>query len=450
MRKSISSTLPGAALLLALGTSAAHAAPFAYHGNLDDHGHAAEGRFDLRISVFGSEQAAVPMVAPVTLYDVDVHEGSFSAELDLDDSVQRGGWIAVEVRPSGGGDFAASAGREALAPAGACPAAWSLNGNAGIAGTNYLGTSDGADLVFKVDGVSGGRFHPVDGGPSFTSGAGHADGVRGASFNFGYADASYSFAAGYSGVVLPGHDYSFSWADFGSNFETTAPRQFIVRAGGGVGFNTNSLHFGTDDVIIAPRSGGDADADLAFTTPSGKYGRVYLSNGDGRLNLFGDGGVHIYNPVGIDGALDAKSLNIEGSASKSTAGAWKANSDGRIKQDIEPVEDALDTLGKLRPVTFHYTDAYRANHAGVDGQRYYNVIAQQFAQVFPDAVSGSGEYLEGVPKTPENEILQVDTYPAQIVTIAAVQELARKNAAQQASIERLLARIEKLEAARGK
>ena len=78
------------------------------------------------------------------------------------------------------------------------------------------------------------------------------------------------------------------------------------------------------------------------------------------------------------------------------------------------------------------------------------MIAQQFAEVFPDAVTGSGEYLEGAPKTPENEILQVDTYPAQIVTIAAVQELAQKNASLQATVDRLMTRIAKLENAQGK
>ncbi len=80
--------------------------------------------------------------------------------------------------------------------------------------------------------------------------------------------------------------------------------------------------------------------------------------------------------------------------------------------------------------------------------RYYNVIAQEFAEVFPDAVTGSGEYLPNAGKTPQNEILQVDTYPAQIVTIAAVQELAQKNAALQATVDRLTARLEKLEATR--
>jgi hypothetical protein len=67
--------------------------------------------------------------------------------------------------------------------------------------------------------------------------------------------------------------------------------------------------------------------------------------------------------------------------------------------------------------------------------------------VFPDAVTKSGEYLPGAQKTADNEILQVDTYPAQIVTIAAVQELARKNATLEAMVQRLTARIARLEAA---
>jgi hypothetical protein len=50
-----------------------------------------------------------------------------------------------------------------------------------------------------------------------------------------------------------------------------------------------------------------------------------------------------------------------------------------------------------------------------------NVIAQEFAEVFPDHVQSSGE------KLPDgSEILQVDTYPLTIYSAAAVQELAAK------------------------
>jgi len=160
--------------------------------------------------------------------------------------------------------------------------------------------------------------------------------------------------------------------------------------------------------------------------------------------------VHIVNPVEIDGDISGKNIRAHGTITQSTASNAKAPSDARIKQNIEPVSDALNTLSQLHFVTFEYTPAWLAAHPDIAQGRYYNVVAQQFQQVFPDAVSGSGEYLPGAEKNAGNEVLQVDTYPAQIVTMAAVQELAQKNAALQHTVERLTARLEKLEAAQGK
>ena len=61
-------------------------------------------------------------------------------------------------------------------------------------------------------------------------------------------------------------------------------------------------------------------------------------------------------------------------------------------------------------------------------------LAQEFAEVFPDAVQRSGETLPGS----EDEILQVDVHPALITTIAATQELA-------AEVRALRVRLEGLE-----
>jgi hypothetical protein len=69
-------------------------------------------------------------------------------------------------------------------------------------------------------------------------------------------------------------------------------------------------------------------------------------------------------------------------------------------------------------VSFAYTAGYRNTHKGIDDRRYLNVIAQQFATVFPDWVQSSGE------KLPDgSSILQVDTYPLTIYAAAGVQEL---------------------------
>ncbi len=145
--------------------------------------------------------------------------------------------------------------------------------------------------------------------------------------------------------------------------------------------------------------------------------------------------------IGIGRVAAANELEVQGNASKTTAGNWLANSDRRIKAEIQPLTGALETLDKVRLVDFRYTEEYRAKHPGIDDKRYLNVIAQEFAEVFPDHVQSSAE------KLPDgSEILQVDTYPLTIYSAAAVQELHRENQSlkkQLAGQEERLRRLEK-------
>jgi hypothetical protein len=122
--------------------------------------------------------------------------------------------------------------------------------------------------------------------------------------------------------------------------------------------------------------------------------------------------------VGIGRQPLVHRLEVEGGASKGTAGDWGANSDRRIKSDIRSLDNALEVIRRTRPVSFTYSDWYVSEHPSIEPKTYYNVIAQEFAEVFPDWVIGSGEFL------PTGEqILQVDTYPMQMYSVAAVKEL---------------------------
>jgi len=64
--------------------------------------------------------------------------------------------------------------------------------------------------------------------------------------------------------------------------------------------------------------------------------------------------------LGIGRTPATNKLEVEGNASKTTAGDWLANSDIRIKTDIQDLENSLDIINALRPVKFRYTDEYRA------------------------------------------------------------------------------------------
>ena len=97
------------------------------------------------------------------------------------------------------------------------------------------------------------------------------------------------------------------------------------------------------------------------------------------------------------------------------------------------IENSFETILKLRPVKFKYTDYWRSKHSSIKDQYYYNFIAQEYKEVFPESVKGSGEYIAGDTE----EILQLDSYNAQIVTIKAVQELIKENKILHSDVEQL-------------
>jgi hypothetical protein len=93
-----------------------------------------------------------------------------------------------------------------------------------------------------------------------------------------------------------------------------------------------------------------------------------------------------------------------------------ANSDIRIKTDVEGLDNALDIIDALRPVKFKYTDEYMIEHPSLENRYYYNFIAQEFQEVFPDSVKDSGE----------SGYLQLDAYNVRPYLVAAMQELNTK------------------------
>jgi hypothetical protein len=165
------------------------------------------------------------------------------------------------------------------------------------------------------------------------------------------------------------------------------------------------------------------------------------TSGVERMRVAADG------KVGIGRIPTANALELEGTASKTASGSWSANSDARIKKDVRNLDHALDKIEQVRPVSFRYTDEYRVAHPSLEDRPYLNVIAQEFAKVFPESVKESGETLDGKP------ILQVDIHPAAIYAIAAIQELHQlvkakdeqmaKLKEQNATLEQRLEQLEK-------
>jgi hypothetical protein len=161
-------------------------------------------------------------------------------------------------------------------------------------------------------------------------------------------------------------------------------------------------------------------------------------------------------------------LEVEGDASKSTAGSFQSNSDSRIKTNVETIPDGLGIINQLRPVSFNYTEEYLNSRDGsaIRGdKKYFNFIAQEYEEVFPDEVtvtngcitrykdgfdpvtmdphekeeledgSAVDKYVEDVPGL--DKIKSITTHAAMIHLVKAVQELSTKNDALEARLAAL-------------
>jgi len=226
-----------------------------------------------------------------------------------------------------------------------------------------------------------------------------------------------------------------------------------INADGKVGIGTSNPQH---DLIIYDDAGGSAvclfqNSTSGSTNRDGFYvglggsGNAYLHHYENDFISIGTNDlermrINANGDVGIGRISTGNPLEVEGDASKTTATAWAANSDRRIKTDIKDIEDAYKTILQLRPVAFRYTDEWMKIHPVIKDKVYYNFIAQEYQEVFPLSVKGSGEYLPG----DEEEILQVDPYNSQIVTIKAVQELILENKKQQETIETFEAELKEM------
>ncbi len=141
-----------------------------------------------------------------------------------------------------------------------------------------------------------------------------------------------SFAAGEAAKAE--HLGTFVWADTTDleYFASTDENQFLIRAAGGVGINTN-------------------------------------------------------DPNGFD-------LAVDGDAAKPGGGSWSSFSDARLKQNIQPVSEVsgslLERLLQLNAYKFEYTDEAVETRLGLPGKQI-GLLAQEVKDVFPEWVDTDEE-----------------------------------------------------------
>jgi hypothetical protein len=129
------------------------------------------------------------------------------------------------------------------------------------------------------------------------------------------------------------------------------------------------------------------------------------------------------NALNTSNNYQVNSLGV-GTAGSGTAGEIRAtnnvtayySSDARLKENVQPIENALGIVSAVGGKTFDWTDAYIAEHGGEDGyfvqKSDFGVIAQDVQSMFPLAV-----------RTREDGTLAVDYEKLVAVAFAAIAEL---------------------------
>ncbi len=128
-------------------------------------------------------------------------------------------------------------------------------------------------------------------------------------------------------------------------------------------------------------------------------------------------------------------LEVEGEASKTTAGSWLANSDARLKKNITALSshDMLEKMLSLQGITYEWNDVQTGTKRPEGIQ--YGFTAQNIQEVFPSLVE---EDNNGFLQTPYG------TYDA--MTVEAIRALNDKNQDLQDNNIALERRVEELEA----
>lgn len=149
----------------------------------------------------------------------------------------------------------------------------------------------------------------------------------------------------------------------------------------------------SNNTLVGYRAGrniqGNNNVFLGYYAGQSETGsdRLYIENSNSTTPLIG--GDFANNRVGVNRPIGSLSNTFEvgGTASKAAAGAWVANSDRRLKSNINDIDGkvALTLIEQMRGVTFEWND----EKTGLERPEGVQIgfIAQELMEVFPEKVT---------------------------------------------------------------
>lgn len=222
------------------------------------------------------------------------------------------------------------------------------------------GSSTGRDNTFLGNeagsGNTSGNFNTLIGK---SAGASNGSGTKNSIVG---GDAAIMLAGGQENVVL-----GFAAA----NSMAAGSRNVFIGQGSAL-----SLPSGSDNIFIGNTAGALINSSTDNT--------LIIENSSASIPLiWGD---FANDRLGINRQAVTNTLEVEGDASKTTAGSWTGNSDARLKKNIENLdsEEILQKLLQLQGVNYEWNDDKTGTKRPTGKQ--YGFIAQNIQEVFPSLV----------------------------------------------------------------
>lgn len=315
-----------------------------------------------------------------------------------------------------------------------------LNAKAGtaVATTTVNGLMSGADKS-KLNGIATGA--TANTGTVTSVGMSVPTGLSvGGSPVTSSGTLAITYAAGYQGYTSA-EATKLSTGVFGSTLTCNSSLRINAGLSGGYARIYN------DSGELSFANGNSGETRKAYISPEGNFHMGDGTIGSGRLRVAArlDGPVwygatfwHSGDHTAIQfthGGSQVGSITCTGGAT-----AYNTSSDYRLKENLEPIDGALDRVMELNPCRFNWI-------ALPDGPKVDGFIAHEAAEVVPEAVTGTKDEMRTVNVMGEDEdgaqvvvgTQEVPEYQgidqAKLVPLltAAIQELAAKVAALEAA-----------------
>lgn len=329
---------------------------------------------------------------------------------------------------------------------------WLTTGNAGLSGANFIGTTDAAPLLFKVNNRLSGRIDYLS---------------SRACTGFGFQTLKFNTASGNSAfgyLSLPANISGYANTAMGQYSMNKNTSGFSNTAFGSEALRNNQDGYFNTAIGQAALAGSTSYDNTAL----GRYALVSLTTGNSNTALgsaanLSDGTLSNVTLLGFyTTATASHSVQIGNDAvtSVKAAAGYIIVSDGRFKKNIRKNVPGLEFINALNPVTYNYDIQSLNKFKGIDAKRdvesqtisdaalqeYTESVKQKekivysgfLAQEVEKVAQKTGYDFNGVYK-PQNDkdAYGLDYAEFVVPLVKAVQELSKQNDELQKQIDEL-------------